>query len=233
MAEIQIPCVKLPKLPKIPSITLIGGIELQGFLDFSAGMPTQCGATLSLMTQLAPALGGLTVVLKILAVLKALKTTVESVFLETGDLIAALADLAPLFLALTPAGMAVTIKGILELILSFLTCVIGQLESAIQFQASLTLPADLAGPDVEVSLVLKASLACAQANAELAVAHAAAALGPVEPLLDLAGMLAGIAGISLELPDLSGAAGADAAAAVTQMKQAVEKLQAVVEGLPL
>ncbi len=260
MAEIEIPCVKLPELPKIPNITLFGGAQLNGFLDFSAGIPDQCGANFNLMAQLAPSLGSLTPMLKILAVVKALVDFITEMPANIAAAIAfnpdpladavtavveAFADLTPLLVALTPAGMAVTIKGILELILGILGCVIGQLESAVSFQAKIELGQVEAGlaaagdvdldleVSAEVSAVLEASLSCAQANADLALEHAAASLGPIKPLLDRVDMLAGVAGLSLGLPSLEFSGGAAAADAVADLKAAVTGIEDVIKALPL
>src|SRR5262245_3021847 len=78
MAEVNIPCVDLPSI-EIPNLTLIGGAELKGFLDFSAGTPTDCKLTFNLLLQLAPLLASMACLLKVLDVIGKLKSFVEAV----------------------------------------------------------------------------------------------------------------------------------------------------------
>lgn len=231
--SVNIPCVPFPEVPELPNIKLIGGVELGGFLDFSVGMPTQCSVTMNLMAQLAPVLAGLAPILNILAVLKALADFASNPLVKGPDLIAAINKIAGLFISLTPAGIAVTIKGVLTLLINFLNCFISQLEASVKFQAdlgqiqqSIELDPSLATP------VLTASLSCAQANAEISMQQAMASLGPVKPLLDIVGVIAGIAGLPLELPDMSVGADADMAGLIASMREATTSLQSVIEGLP-
>jgi hypothetical protein len=232
MAEDLVPCIPL-ELPEIPDITLIGGAKLSGFLDFSQGMPTQCTVNASLMLQLAPVLASLTPLLKILAVIKGLKAAAESAFLDSGDLLSAIADLVPLFVALTPAGMAVTIAGILRLIISFMNCFIAQLESAVSFQANISaLQAEVDLNPAAVSPVLLASLSCAKANAEISMQGAMASLGPIQPLLEVVTSVAGVAGISLDLAiDVSGAA--DTSEVISTLKTTITSIEEAINALPV
>lgn len=231
MAE-AVPCIKLPEVPEIPRITLFGGASLSGFIDFSAGMPSQCTATFSLLQQLSPMLASLVPILKILKVLQALKGAAESAFLDAGDLLAALADLIPLFASFTPAGMALTISGILKLLIGFLNCFIGQLEAALKVQANIAaLQASAGANPAEVSLVLKTSLSCAQANASLALDHALASLGPLQVLIETVTIIGGIAGVQLDLKfDTSGAA--DMQEVITNMKATITQIEEIVQNLP-
>ncbi|ESA38302.1 hypothetical protein N836_33270 [Leptolyngbya sp. Heron Island J] len=235
MAElnVEVPCVELPELPEIPQIQLFGGVSLNGFLDFSAGVPNQCSANFSLIQQLAPTLASMTIVLKILAVLKALQAAAESAFLDSGDLLVSLVDLAPIFVSLTPAGMAVTIAGMLRLIISFLNCFILQLEASVKFQANIAeLQAQADLDPVSVSPVLTASLSCAQANAELSLEHVMASLGPVQPLIEMITLVADIAGIPLEL-SLDVSASADSVEMISSLKETVSSIEATIEALPV
>src|SRR5262245_59697332 len=122
--EIEVPCVKVPRIPKIPNIDLMGMVDLKGFLDFSVGSPKDCTLSINLMLQLAPLLASMSCLLKMLAVIKALEGAVTSGMTKTGDLLDAIAKLADCFLVLAPPKIFLTIKGILELIISFFGCFI-------------------------------------------------------------------------------------------------------------
>src|SRR5262252_7544522 len=65
--SVDIPCPKLPTI-KIPSLTLLGGAELKGLLDFSLGPPTDCRLTFSLLLQLMPLVASMACLLKLLNV---------------------------------------------------------------------------------------------------------------------------------------------------------------------
>ena len=233
MSAIEIPCVELPEVPKIPSITLIGGAELKAFLDVSAGVPDGCSVALNLMGQLTPALAGLTPILKILGVLKALADFATNPLVKGPDLIAAIDELAPLFLALTPAGIAVTVRGILGVVVDFLACFVSRLEAAVSFQADVARIQAKVDADPElVTPVLTASLSCAGLNAQLSMDQTMASLGPIEPLLGIVSTIAGIAGLSLSLPEFSGGGDGGPAELVESLNSAVESLKGVIDSLP-
>src|SRR5262249_5903227 len=86
-----------------------------------------------------------------------------------------------------------------------------------------------ANPEL-VSPVLTASLSCANANASVAMDQTMASLGPIEPLLGIVTSIAGIAGLSLSLPSLSG--GGSAAEMVEPLQSAVDSLKGVIDSLP-
>jgi hypothetical protein len=233
MAELTIegPCVRLPELPELPTITLFGA-TLTGHLDFSMGMPSDCSANMSLMAQVAPLLASLAPLLKILKVLQALKSAAESAFLDAGDLLSALADLAGLFAAMTPAGIAITVKGILEVIISFMLCFITQLRSVLEFQANISGIETAIAADASLdSPVLRASLSCANANAELAMGSVMGSLGPIQPLLDMVGMIGGVVGLSLDL-SLDMSAAGDVEAMIVSLEQTITKVRDVIQSLP-
>lgn len=234
MAEVSIPCVKFPELPEIPKITLIGGVELNGFLDFSVGMPSDCSATFSLMGQLAPSLAGLVPILNILGVIKALADFATNPLMKGPDLIIAIEKVAGMFVALTPAGIAVTIKGVLELIINFLSCFISQLKSAIKFQADIGLLQQQVELDASLaSPVLTASISCAQANAEITMQQAMGSLGPIKPLLDVVNIIAGIAGLPAIEVEVSASAGADMTGVISSLEEMINTLKTAIGSLPL
>jgi hypothetical protein len=231
MAEgiaINVPCVKLPSIPKIPSINILGMVELKGMLDFSVGTPRDCTLAINLMLQLAPLLASMSCLLKILAVIKALEDTVNSAFTRTGDLLAKIGDLAECFGALTPFNIAITIKGILDLIISFLSCFLEQLDSLITFQANIDLNAANGNP------VLLESLGCARDNAQTSMDNLMLSLEAIQPLLDMATSVGGVVGINVKLPALSEiSVQKDHTQVITSLKQAVASMKEAINALPL
>jgi hypothetical protein len=235
MAAVDFPCVKLPKLPDVIDVSLPGGVKLSAFLDFSKGMPTDCTVAFSLLQQLAPVLASLAPLLNILGVIKALADFATNPLVKGPALIQAIEKLAGFFVALTPAGIAVTIADILKLIIGFLECFITQLEAVVKMQADLALVRDKLSQQEaagDVNLVLQASLACAEANASVAMDQVMASLGPIKPLLDIVTTVAGIANLPLKLPGLS-VSGGDSVQAVASLREAVDSLNQVIQSLPM
>lgn len=230
--DANVPCIRLPELPQIPEVQLFGGITISGFLDFSKGMPTDCSVTFSIMQQLAPLLASLAPILNILGVVKALADFATNPLMKGPDLIAAIDKVASLFISLTPAGIAVTIAGILRVIIGFLKCFITQLEAVIDFQAQIGLiRAELEANPGQGSIVLQAQLSCAEANAEVSMQQVMASMGPIAPLLDIVTTVAGIAGLSLAMPSLSGGGGA--ADVIDSLKGAITSIEDVINSLPV
>jgi hypothetical protein len=228
-----LPCIELPELPEIPTIDLIGGLSLSGFLDLSAGMTDDCTVNANLMAQLAPALASLGIIVKILAVLKGLEAAAKSAFLDAGDLISALVDLAGLFASLTPAGIGITVVGCLRLIISFLNCFIGQLEAVVEVQAQIAeIRAQVDADPGSASVGLLASLDCAEANISLQMDHAMASMGPLEPLIMLVSTLASFVGISLDFSiDMSAAESLQDV--VDTMQTAIGTLEDIIQSIPV
>ena len=229
----SIPCVELPKV-SIPNLTLLGGAELNGFLDFSQGAPTDCKLTFNLMLQLAPLLASMACLLKILNVIGKLQAFVEAAkppFLKLVDtipeLLIAIGELKDCIPALAIPQMLLMIKGMLSLIINFLNCFISQLESIIKFQVSIDLTAAEGNP------VLLDTLLCAQSNAKTSMDNLMLSLQPVQPLLNMVTMVASIAGQSIGLPKLSDiSANQDQAQTITTLKQSIASIKQVIDSLP-
>jgi hypothetical protein len=235
MAEVNIPCVDLPTI-EIPNLTLIGGAELKGFLDFSAGTPTDCKLTFNLLLQLAPLLASMACLLKVLDVIGKLKSFVEAVpsidpskiGKAVPDLIEAIDKLSGCIPGLPKFNFsaALMIKGMLQLVIKFLLCFITQLESLIQFQASLDFKAAEGNP------ALQASLACARDNAQTSMDNLMLSLQSIQPVISVAGSVAGLAGAPINLPDLSSVSGGDHAQAITSLRQSITALNSAISALP-
>ena len=73
------------------------------------------------------------------------------------------------------------IKGILSLVVRFLSCFIGDLESILKFQATIDLSAADGNP------VLRDSLICAQNNAKRSMDNMMMSLQPLQPIMNVDG----------------------------------------------
>ena len=185
------PCVQLPKLPNIPKVKLPLGGELSAFADFSVTTPSDCTLTFSLLAQLAPLLASISCLMKVLGVIGALKDFASNPLTKGPDLIAAIDKVAECIAAATVPAISIfaSLKGILELLVNFIGCIVDQLDSLIKFNASIDLEAARDNP------ILEASLKCAQDNAEISSAVLMQSIEPIKPLLDTVNLLMGIAGL--------------------------------------
>lgn len=233
-ATVNLPCPEFPEVSADLKVTLPFG-ELKAFRDFTQGLPTDCTMTFNLLLQVQPLLASMACMLKILNVIGKLKGFFDAVpsppemASKAVEVVSAIADLG----VCLPPGLFlsffVTIKNILDLVVNFLLCLISQLEGIISFQAGLDFKAAEGNP------TLTAALRCAQENAQRSAEHLAAAVGPVQPLLDTVGMIAGIVGLDIALPPLSGTVepGADMAEGIRKLKEAVGTLKQVVDAIPV
>lgn len=235
MSEALIPgCVEIPKVSGDLEIKLPYGASLKAFRDFSQGVPDDCALVNNLMVQIAPLLGSMACLVKILKVLEAVQSWLTDIKQPgdliggIGDVLEALGEAAPCFTAVTPLGIAPFIKDILEAIIKLLKCIISSVRSVLEFQAGIDLNAAEGNP------VMLAQLECAQRNAEETMAHSLAALGPIGPLLDLVAPLLEIVGLSLETPPMDEIMGMeDVSEALDQIETVVVQVESVIDALPL
>lgn len=227
-------CVEIPKVGLDLEIQLPYGASLKAFRDFSKGIPDDCALVNNLLIQIAPLLGSMACLVKVLAALEAVKSWLENagnpidLISGAGDVVSKLADLVPCFAAVTPVGIAPFIKDILLTIIALLKCVISSVQSILDFQAGIDLNSADGNP------VLLAQLECAQDGASSTLEHTLAALGPLAPLIELVQPLLEIVGVSLETPPLDEIMGLeDASDAIDQIEQVVEKVETVVQALPI
>ncbi len=231
--DLKIPCPAVPKIPKIPSIDILGMAELKGFLDFSVGSPRDCTLSINLLMQLSPLLASMTCLLRILAVIEAIQDCLppksKVPFANAADLLKKIEKMATCFLAFTPVNIAITLKGILSLIISFLNCFLEQLDSLISFQAKIDLNSANGNP------VLRASLECAKESAQNSMDNLMLSLEPLEPLLGMINSLSGVAGFNkLNLPSFSKLSGEkDQVKIVQNLKQAVGTIKDAIDAIPV
>jgi hypothetical protein len=229
----DIPCTELKPLGDIPSIQLLGGVELKGFVDLAGAPPTDCKLTMSLLLQLAPLLASMTCLFKIIDVLAKVQEFAKVVTdpPKIPDAIVglgtAMGELAKCMPPLQLPMMAIMLKNMLQLVLRFLGCFLEQMDSLLQFRASLDLGSAEGNP------VLRESLTCAANSADAAQANLLKSLAPLMPVMNIVGTVAGAAGIPLTIPNFATmSAGGDVAASVHSVKQAIDSLQKVVDGIP-
>jgi hypothetical protein len=227
-----IPCIPLDKI-KIPTISLPAGAELKGVADFAAGIPTNCKVNMSLLVQLGPLLGAMGCILKILEVLGNIIEFAKAAPdpFKMAEKVKALTDsfaeLSSCIPPLAPLSFALMIKGILELIINILSCLVDSLASIVDFQVSLDFVSAEGNP------ALLAALECAQRNADTSMDNLMNSMGPIETVMKVVSGVAALAQLEIKLPDLSALGqAADAAQAVQQLKQSIDGLKAVIEALP-
>ena len=232
MAEL-IPCVELPKIPQIPKIPLLGGAELRAFIDSSLGPPSDCRMTFNLLIQLAPYLGNLACFIKLMNVIAKLKDFVTAVPdpVKLGkavpDLVSAIEEVTKCIPIFAIPNLLAMIKAILLLILSFLRCLVQQIQSVLKFQATL----DLSGADDNDAL--RGILECAKKNADTTMDSVKKSVEPLEPIFQMISILADIAGHPIEIPDMSAiSAGVDASATLQPLMDTITGLEAIVEAIP-
>lgn len=237
--EVDIPCPKLPEIPEIPSITIMGGAELKGFLNFADGPATDCRVMFNLMAQLPPLLAASACLLKMLDAMSKLLEFVEAVPsldpFKIGDasagLIESLGNLATCFPPILFPQIFCMIKGILQLIVRFLECFLAQLESILNFQASIDLSVAEGNP------ALQFTLDCARNNAMVSQNNLLKSLEPLQPLLSMVTSVGGIVGLEVEIPDLSHLS-ADAQLdlggdeAIASIRDAIDALNTALEVIP-
>jgi hypothetical protein len=224
-ATLTMPCVELPRIPEIPAISLLGGAELRSFVDLSAGAPTDCKLTFNLLLQLAPLLASMSCIFKILNAITALADGVQDPT-KIPSIPGAIADLAKC-IPVPGVEFYLMIKGILSLVVRFLSCFIDDLESMLKFQATIDLSAADGNP------VLRDTLMCAQNNAQTGIDNMMLSLQPIEPILNVTTMLIGMTPLGIKLPDVSAiAASADTTEVVTSLRQAVDQLKQAVDSIP-
>jgi hypothetical protein len=220
------PCSVIPHLPPI-TIPTPFGIDLASVADPSKGPPTDCTLAHSLILQLTPMLAGFTCVLKILGVVAAIKNALSAtppLLGGLGDLAKAIEKASDCLGLVNPVPWIGMIKGILQLILAYITCLIQGFESIRNMKVGIDLNAEGGTP------VLLNTLDCAKNNADTSLASLMSAMAPITPLMQLIDLITGIVGIQIgALPQLSLGTGPDPLAPVIQFR---DSLAEIVDSLP-
>ncbi len=217
-------CIDLQP-PGPMTLTLPSGGALKVPANLGANIPNDCSLSFSMMLQLQPILASMDCILKMLKLLKPLSEAITSpppTPALIGDIVEAVADLAPCFLMVTPAGILPFIRDILCLILRMLRCLIGSMKTTIDILSGMTIQIDnakAAGNDE-----LLETLECAQGNALASAGDLLKALEPIIALTDMLAPIMAIGGIeAIKMPAL----GDDAS--VEGLQTTVDVLEGVVD----
>lgn len=228
-------CLELEPPEKL-TVKLPSGASLTALNDLGKGIPNDCSLVFSLMLQIGPLLGSMECLLKVLKLIKPLSDIVNSIpgippFRAIKEFGEAVADLAPCFLMLTPAGMIPFVRDILCLILKLLRCLIGQMKTIADLLSGLTI--QLKSAEAARNDDLVATLKCSRENALTSIQHLLQAFEPVSALLDLAGPFMSIAGVkAIQLPALGSASDVDAINdTLGTLQGVVDTVQSVVDTL--
>lgn len=230
-ALVEIPCIEIEKKNQL-SISLPFGGSLSSLTNIADGPPTDCALAHSLMIQIMPMMASMTCLLRVLKVVSALKTTVESGFVKTGDLLSAIGEMTEcLGIVLSVPPICAMVKDILLLVISYLNCMIDAVESVLNFSVGIDLNAAQGNP------ALLASLECAQKNAQTSLESTMNAMAGLQPLIELVNTTLSIIDqdpitlppMSAETPSLSDLAGQDP---LEPVKAVVDALQTAANALP-
>ncbi len=192
-------CIPWPE-PKTFSVPLPFGGALSAITDLSRGVPTDCTLVHSLMLQLAPTLAGMTCILRILAVIAALKNFANNPLdpSNVGELVGKIEKMSECLGMLDPCNMIRMVIAILKMILAYLNCMIEALESILHFQVGIDFNSAAGNP------VMLANLECAQKNSERAMKAMNDSMQGIMPLIELVNMLLDIVGQQpIALPTLT------------------------------
>jgi hypothetical protein len=104
---------------------------------------------------------------------------------------------------------------------------LNQLDSLIEFRASLDFDGAKGNP------LLTESLMCANASVDAAQINLLKSLEPLQPIMAIIGMVAGVAQEEVAIPDFAGmAADTDVGATIASVRGVIDSLQAVVDAIP-
>jgi hypothetical protein len=205
------PCSQVTLKPASKlQITLPTGGTLTALTDLSQGIPSDCSLTFNLMLQLAPFLGSIECLMKVLGLIGPLIEFVKAVpdpiklastvpkFLEAAEAV------MPCVAVVTGLGIIPFIKDLLCLIIKALSCFVSQMTTLIGTIEALEtqLSAALANGDND----LMAAIQCEQNNAQALAGTMTASLEPIGVILQLAGTFFSIVGMQpLTLPSAGAA----------------------------
>ncbi|WP_454698340.1 hypothetical protein [Arthrobacter humicola] len=185
------PCAKLRIPPPSPlSLTLPTGGSLKAMTDLSKGIPTDCGASMTLMLQVAPLLAAIDCPLKILGVVGPLMDVLNALtsgnVIKAGEampkLVQAVEKLTPCLGLVIPGGsMLGFVKDLLCVVRASLNCALTNLRSVRDllsgYQAQLG-NADISDANLEI-------LNCTKDNADAQLAAVSQAIDPIAAVLGL------------------------------------------------
>jgi hypothetical protein len=196
-------CIPLPKVGS-SSLTLPTGQSLQGMADFTRSFPTDCSMQFNLILQLAPLMGSMECLLRVLkfigVVVGLLKNISSPLDLVTaaGKIVSAANDIEKCVAIAVPGIPICTfLKDLLTLISTMLICVSKELGSVLKILGGLSI--QISAAEASGNSDLLAALNCAQQNAATSADATMQSIQPVVVLLTLAGTFMELAGQSLNV----------------------------------
>ena len=232
------PCAQVRLTPPSPlKITLPTGGTLTAFSDLSKGIPSDCSLTFSLMLQIAPFLGSIECLLKVLGLIGPLIEFVKAVpdpiklasvvpkFLQAAEAV------MPCVAVVTGLGIIPFIKDLVCLIIKALNCFLQQMKTILGVMSGLAIQLTAAQANGDTDLIN--AIQCEQDNAQVLAGNMTASIEPVGEILKLAGTLFSIAGIpAITLPAVGSATDlASLNTLVETLQGVVGTLQIVADGL--
>jgi len=185
------------------------------------------------LLQLAPLLASMTCFFKVLNVITKIKEFAEAAKDPpklpgaAPAVIDAIVDLEGCIPPLQLPRLALMLKGMLQLVISFLSCFLSQLSSLIEFRASLDFDGAAGNP------ILTESLTCAKNGADAAQVNLLKALEPLVPIMSIVGSVGGTAGFPVKIPDFAAMSkGGDIQQSIQSVNDAIAALQQVVDTIP-
>lgn len=232
------PCAQVQlKPPSSLKITLPTGGTLSAFSDLSKGIPSDCSQTFSLMLQVAPFLGSIECLLKVLGLIGPLIEFVKAVpdpiklastvpkFLQAAEAV------MPCVAVVTGLGIIPFIKDLLCLIIKALNCFLQQMKTLLGVMGGLAIQLSAAQANGDTDLMN--AIQCEQSNAQVLAGNMTASIEPIGAILQLAGTLFSIAGIpAITLPAVGSATDLDSLNTLVEtLQDVVGTLQTVADGL--
>lgn len=222
--------LNLPK-PGKTELKLPTGGRIKPIPDITKGIPTDCGMNFNLALQMAPIMASMECLLKILKFISAVKNALETaknppeIPKAIGDLLAAIDEVMDCvnMVIIPPLNMIPFVKSLLLMIARMLRCTAQALRSAIEIMDGITL--DLKTAQEDGNDALSQQLECAKENAQLAMDGTMVSLEPVMILIEIAEPFLGIAGVSVEMPQIASDGTLDG------MKSALETIETVAQTL--
>ncbi len=230
-------CVELTVTPQNLSLTFPGGAELSTQLP-DVGIPDPMQLSKQLMAQanaaMAPLVPVFNVIDTVLALFKAVKAVPDAITsLNPGKITEALPDLAKKaskLLKLVPQlSVPLMIVGLIDVLLTFLDGLSGQLRAIIDQQARIQQAATRAAELGNVQL--QAVVDCAKGHVDVQMQNLAESTAPVNRLIALINVFMELIGLP-KLPDLANL-GSDAAAALEPLEHMVKTLKDIRKTIPV
>jgi len=224
---------KLPSPPSPLTISLPGGISIEALPSTQGMISTELSMINSLMTQLGPALGGISPVLKVIDAVTAMFTVLQrapEIPVDPAGFIEALAEAAEKIAALAPlipqVSVPATIFSSIQACASFARAIRDQVEQIADTQTQAQALFDQA--EAAGDAALKEQAQCALDNVDALMEHAGAAMGPLTSIMNIITGLMSFIPSPVELPgvpDPSSMGPQQLADALDVLVQALEGIQ--------